>query len=94
MKRSLIVMLAGINLILLVALVFAADSTPKAFAQGARPGDFACVAAKPANQNFDIIYVLDRNGEKLLAYAPTGQQRMAPFGLVGIRDLKEDFAGR
>ncbi len=50
-KRSAIVALVGLNLMLLATLLLASQSLPTAYAQAARgTGGFACVTAKVAGQ--------------------------------------------
>jgi len=91
-KRFGIVVLVGVNLLLFALLVLGNYSGPPAFAQGGvRPGEFACVAAKAAGQNYDVVYILDRRGEKLHALHPARPGQPKKFAYAGFRDLKEDF---
>lgn len=90
-KRSLIVLLVGLNLLLFVILVIGTYSLPGAYAQtGGRAGDFALVTAKVAGQSYDAVYVLDRPARKLYALYATGGQntRLTP---AQFRDLVKDF---
>lgn len=90
-KRTMIVGLLGLNLLLFLALVLGSYHLPAAYAQtGARAGDFACVTAKAAGQSFDVVYVLDRSEKKLHAFAPTNIQTKK-HKQVAVRDLKADF---
>jgi hypothetical protein len=91
-KRSLIVILVGLNLFLLALLLVGTYSLPAAYAQGgARPGDFACVTAKSAGQSYEVLYVLDVPTDKLYAFYPASgaanQLTAAP-----PRDLAADFS--
>lgn len=88
-KRSLIVVLVGVNFVLLAALWVGSYSPPAAFAQGsARAGDFASVTAKAAGQTYDVLYVLDVPARKMYAFYPTQQQRLKA---APPRDLSKDF---
>ena len=59
-KRSLVVILVGVNLLLLGLLLFGSFSLPSVFAQmSARPGDFACVTAKVAGHSYHTLFVVD-----------------------------------
>ncbi len=88
-KRSIIVLLVGVNLLLLAALWLASYSPAAAYAQGgARVGDFASVTAKAAGQTYDVLYVLDVPARKLYAFFPTQQQRLTS---APPRDLAKDF---
>ena len=90
-KRSMIVMLVGLNLFLLAVLLFGSYSLPAAYAQvGARPGDFACVTAKVAGQTYDVLYVLDVPSRKLYAFYPTGGHTNQ-LAATQPRDLAKDF---
>ncbi len=90
-KRSAIVALVGLNLLLFVGLLLASQSLPTAYAQAARgAGGFACVTAKVAGQTYDALYTLDLPARKLYAFYPTagrGSQLMA----APPRDLLKDF---
>ena len=90
-KRSMIVILVGLNLCLFALLVVSTYSLPAAYAQsGGRAGDFALVTAKVAGQSYDAVYVLDRPARKLYALYPTGgrDSRLTP---AQFRDLVKDF---
>lgn len=91
-KRSWIVLLVGVNLLLLAVLVLGSYSLPAAFAQaGGRPGSYVCVAAKAQGQNYDVAYVLDAGADKLHALHPAMPGRGAKYKYAGFRDLNEDF---
>ena len=93
-KRSIIVLLVGVNLLLLGVLLAATYSSPAAFAQASRglPGNFVCVTAKAAGQNYDVVYLLDRGQQKLHAFYPqrAGGKKYG-YGYGKYRDLKADF---
>ena len=90
-KRSAIVLLVGLNLFLLAALVIGSYSLPAARAQsGARAGDFVCVTADAAGQEYDVLYVLDLPARKLYAFYPTSA-RANQLVAAAPRDLERDF---
>jgi hypothetical protein len=91
-KRSAIVLLVGLNLLLLVLLLIGSYSPAVAYAAGGagRAGDYICVTAKAAGQSYDVVYVLDRPERKLHAFYPQSvQSRKYVHGAV--RDLALDF---
>jgi len=95
-RRSLVVFLAGVNLLLLTVLLIGSYSVPAAFAQaggqpGGQVGEFVAVTAKAGGGAFDVLYILDRREQKLYPFYPTdvhgGQYASAAF----FRDLAKDF---
>ena len=93
-KRSLVVLLIGVNLLLAAVLVIGSYSLPAAYAQTtARPGDFICVTAKTQAQAYDVFYILDVPHRKLHALYPSNiQTRQHDY--AGFRDLSMDFGRR
>ncbi len=90
-KRTLVAALAGLNALLLGALLMQSYSLPTAHAQAkARAGDYACVTAKAAGQSFDVVYVLDKPSRKLHAFYPSNPQA-SKYGYGQYRDLAADF---
>ncbi|MCH7994385.1 MAG: hypothetical protein IIB57_08070 [Planctomycetes bacterium] len=90
-KRSLIALLAGVNILLFLLLVAASYSPTAAFAQkGGRAGSFSCVTAKAAGQTYDAVYVLDRPERKLHVFYPA-DSRGTRYTAVPSRDLDFDF---
>lgn len=90
-KPSLIVLLAGLNLLLLAALLLSASNPPQAFAQSrGKTGEFVAVTAKAPARSYDVLYVLDSREQLLYAFYPTrvagGQLTWSP-----PRDLRKDF---
>ena len=91
-KRSLIVLLVGLNLLLAAVLALGSYSLPSAVAQAAARGrgDFMSVTAMVGGQSYDVLYVVDIANSKLHAlYPPNVQTRQLSYG--GFRDLKADF---
>ena len=90
-KRTIIVALVGVNVLLASALLSRVAALPTARAQtGARPGELLCVTAKPAGQSYDVLYMLDVGAHKLHAFYHASPQssRLIP---VQPRDLLADF---
>ena len=91
-KRSVIVLLVGLNVALLTVLVFGSYALPAALGQtgGGSAGDFVCVTANVAGQSYDVLYVLDVPNHKLHAfYPPSVQTKQLSYGKY--RDLRADF---
>ncbi len=91
-KRSLIVSLVGVNLLLLAVLLIGSYSMPSAYAQvgGGRPGDWLAVTAKAQGQAYDALYLLHRQDRKLYVLYPTSVQGRQ-YQAAAFRDLKRDF---
>ena len=92
-KRSIIVVLVGVNLLLLGLLLLGTYSPAAAYAQSrGMPGNFVAVTAKAAGQNYDVLYLLDRQHRKLHAFYPqrAGGKKYG-YGYGKFRDLKADF---
>jgi len=90
-KRSAVVLLAGLNVILLLALLTPRLGSPAAFAQpGPRGPGYLCVTAKPAGQTYDVLYLLDPAAQKLHAFYP-GLPQNRQLTRAEPRDLKKDF---
>jgi hypothetical protein len=90
-KRSLIVLLVGLNLALLALLVIGTYSSPAAFAQIPRgSGDWVAVSAKAQGQAYDVVYLLDHGEQKLYALDRTNV-RQKHYEPVAFRNLAKDF---
>lgn len=90
-KRSWIVLLGGVNLVLAALLVAGLAALPSAHAQGgARSGDLVTVTALAANRNFDVLYMLDVPARKLHAFYP-GNVQAKTIVHAAPRDLDQDF---
>lgn len=95
-KRSLLVLLVGLNLGLLVALVSRVYTPDSAYAQavGARPGNYMLVAGRAEVGN-DAVYLIDAANRQLHIFRSTYPRPAgAPVQIfhVGTRDLARDFA--
>lgn len=90
-KRSVIVLLVGLNLLLVAGLIFSVSSLPPAFAQSAaRGGGFVSVTAKAASRLYDVLYVVDTKDHKLYAFYPSGGVG-SNLAWSEPRDLRQDF---
>jgi hypothetical protein len=89
-KRTLIVALVGLNLMLLAALLLSAYSVPAAYAQRAGGSyNYAAVTCE-VDQAYDVLYLLDLSERKLHAFLPD-RQIQSNMQHVGFRDLESDF---
>lgn len=95
-KRSLIVLLVGVNLFLFSVLVLSTYTPPQAFAQGlSRGGEYMLVSAR-AEQSNDAIYLLDLRMRQLHVFRSTFPRvggEPARVTLRHSRDLIRDFGG-
>ncbi len=91
-KRSLVVLLTGLNVLLLIILLIGSYSLPAVYAQvgGGRPGDWLAVTAKPQGQAYEALYLLNRQDDKLYVLYPTNV-RQKHYKTAAFRDLKRDF---
>jgi len=89
-KRSIIVILVGLNLFLLSALMLTAASPARAMAQrigGA--GNFLTLTNK-IDADIDALFLVDLPDRKLHAFAPQRDEG-GRLAYIGGRDLEEDF---
>jgi hypothetical protein len=93
-KRSLIVLLAGANIVLLTALLFSVTSPPAAFAQvtPGRPGDFMMATGSVTNQ-YDAVYIIDSPARLLHCFMPA-QNKTGQLMHAQTRSLANDFRSR
>lgn len=95
-KRVLIALLIGLNVFLLLALVFAAYQPPSAFAQavGARRGEYLLFSTT-AEVGSDAVYLLDAGTRQIHWFRSTYPHPAGtPIAVAyrGSRDLARDFA--
>lgn len=89
-KRTIITLLAGLNVVLLLVLFVQTYSLPTALGQArGRVGDYAAVTCR-VRANLDVLYVLDVPTSRLLCFEPEAS-RPGAIRLVDTRDLKMDF---
>lgn len=90
-KPCVIVLLAGLNLLLLAALLLSASTPPKAFAQArGKMGEFVAVTAKASARSYDVLYVLDSREQLLYAFYST-RGAAGQLTWSAPRDLRKDF---
>src|SRR5437763_413509 len=94
-KRSLILLLIGVNLFLLGVLALSVYTPPSALAQtvGARPGSYLLFAGR-ADVTNDAMYLLDAGTKKLhvfrSAYPRSPVNGMTAVAYASTRDLKTE----
>ncbi|MCC7292125.1 MAG: hypothetical protein IT449_08715 [Phycisphaerales bacterium] len=93
-RRSLVVALVGVNLLLALGLLLAADPLPTAYAQAGAGGGrgYLCATAAVSGQEFEMLYIADLQGRRLYALGPINAQTKA-LEFLGVRDLRADFRG-
>ncbi len=89
-KRSAIVALVGLNLLLLAALILSTHSPPVANAQGVGAGGNFIAVTCQADLDYDVFYLVDLPSRKLHAFVPA-RQLDGKLKYVGSRDLEDDF---
>lgn len=89
-RRSLIVLLAGLNLLLLVALLYSAFPMPAAFGQRVgTSGNYMLLTAE-IQGGYDAVYLFDVGERRMHAFTieKGGADRIE---YRDSRDLKQDF---
>ena len=92
-KRSLLVLLVGVNVLLLALLFGTVTTLPTASAQPpgrGGGGGYVCVTAKPSGQSYDVLYMVDLPTRKLHAFYPSSAQNRQ-MSRAEPRDLDRDF---
>jgi hypothetical protein len=91
-KRGVIVALAGLNLVLLAAIILSVWSPPAAYAQRiGGSANFIAVTCE-ADESYDVFYLVDLPNRALHAYVPSRKQD-GTIEYVGSRNLERDFRG-
>ncbi|MCH7719371.1 MAG: hypothetical protein IH988_00070 [Planctomycetes bacterium] len=89
-RKSIMVGLIGVNLALLVALVFTTAKLPAAQAQpGGAVGGYAMITNR-IDTNTDALFLLDATAQRLHAFVPDRRQG-GRLNYVNYRNLKPDF---
>ena len=89
-KRSIIVALAGVNILLLLSMIFASYSLPAAHAQRVGASSNFIAVTSQADNDYDVLFLLDLGERRLHCFAPN-RDRTGDVSLVGSRDLTHDF---
>ncbi len=92
-KRTLIVALTGLNLLLLSALVVTAFPPPQAHAQAAPLGQNYAMVAGEIRDGVDAVYLVDLARRRLHVLVPNRDQNNRRMIYAGGRDLQRDFRG-
>ncbi len=95
-KKTIIVALIGVNVILLLLLLVQTGTLalPRAMARvGGRAGNIALVTVKPSGQTYDVVYVVDQASDQLHVFVPSNIQN-GQLRHAGTRDLAKDFSGK
>jgi hypothetical protein len=88
-KRSLAVLLAGLNMLLLGILLLGSYRLPAAAAQaGRRGGDFLAATVTAPGQSYEVLYIVDLPDRKMHAFVPDSQRHLQYANFV---DLMQDF---
>jgi hypothetical protein len=89
-KRSVLVLLVGLNLVLLGALILSVYSPPAAYAQApGRSGDYLLVSGR-VQAAYDAVYLFDLRNRLLHVFRAGPGQPINVFP-VDTRDLSRDF---
>ena len=90
-KRSIIVALTGLNLLLLAALILSSYTPPAAYAQGrGRAGDYL-MATVQIHEDLDALTVINIPRGFLYVFRPQQTRNGAKLALTGQRNLNTDF---
>ena len=90
-KRTLATVLVGLNLFLIVALIFTAYEPPAARAQTLGvAGNFVMLAGK-AESNRDVVYLLDLRNRNIHAIGADRVGARAGLRFLGTRSLVRDL---
>ena len=92
-KRTLIVILTGLNLLLLAAVVLVAFPPPKAHAQAAPLGQNYAMVAGEIRDGVDALYLIDLPRRRLHVLVPNRDLNNRRMIYAGGRDLQRDFRG-
>ena len=89
-KKSILIALIGVNLALLVGLLFTTAGLPTAQAQpGGATGGYAMVTNR-FSTNSDALLLLDATAQRLHLFAPH-QRHDGRLNYVNFRNLEADF---
>ncbi len=92
-KRSLVVLLVGVNLVLLATLMLWTWRLPEARAQIAPLGQNYVIVAGQIRDGVDAVYVIDLSQRRLHVFLPNRNQANRTVLYGGYRDLQKEFRG-
>ena len=90
-KRSLIVALFGLNLLLLAGLVLSSYELPAAHAQGrGRPGDYL-MATCQVHEDYEALAIVNIQQGGMFIWIPRESNKVMKLVPTGARNLSMDF---
>lgn len=92
-KRTAIVLLVGVNLMLLATLILSSWHLPPAYAQAAPLGQNYMMVAAEIKDGVDALYVFDLSHRRMHVFVPNRDQNDRRLFHAGFRDLQRDFRG-
>lgn len=92
-KRTMIVLLTAVNLILLTTLMLSSWRLPAAYGQVVSTGGQYLIVAAEIKDGVDALYVLDVGQRRMHAFVPSRNQNDRRLFHAGSRDLLRDFRG-
>jgi len=88
-KRSIVVLLVGVNVVLLTVLIVTAWDLPKANAQAAPLASNYVMVAGVVQSDHDALYIIDLSARTMHVFDIDRTNRN--FNLLDMRDLRRDF---
>jgi hypothetical protein len=93
-KRALLVALAGLNLILLTALIVLAYPPPAAMAQvGGRAGDYLMTTCQ-IHSDYDALAIINNQVGAMFVFVPRETAAGPKLVPTAMRNLNRDFGRR
>ncbi len=92
-KKTLIVLLIGVNLLLLGTLIVTTAPMPAAHAQAAPLGQNYSMVAGEIRDGVDALYLIDLPRRRLHVFVPNRDLNNRRLVYAGGRDLQRDFRG-
>lgn len=93
-KRTLIVLLIGLNLLLAATFILTSWRLPTAYAQAAPLGQNYAMVTGEIRNGVDALYILDLPRRRMHVFVPSRDQNNRKLFYQGSRDLQRDFRGR
>lgn len=90
-KKSIIVLLTGVNLLLLAVLILANYRLPAAYAQAAPLAQNYLMVAGEIRDGQDALYVIDLSSRRLHAFLTNRARNDRRVFHAGVRDLQREF---
>jgi len=90
-KRTIAILLVGLNLTLLAALILAAWKPPAALAQPVPLASNYLMVAAEIRDGADALYVFDLAQRRMHVFVPNMDQNNRRLVYEGFRDMARDF---